>query len=101
MSNPEVQKQIAVRGALNLTTITPGWRYVQKIKDAVIAAAKEAAIDEVDREKRDYLVIKAKALKDGLGEIFAVIENTKQYSPEEAEPDWFSHLEEDAVSEVE
>lgn len=101
MSNSEAQQQLAIRGALRLTTSTAGWRYIQKIRDAVIAAAKEAAIDEEDKDKRDYLVIKAKALKDGLAEIFSIIENSKQYSPEEAEPDWFSHLEEEAVSEVE
>lgn len=90
-SNSETDRLLQVKSALMQTTSTRGWLVIKQIVDNVVAKAKQDAIDEEDAAKGEKLRLKAKAMQDGLRDLFSAIEVAKQFdSPEE--PAWFAQL---------
>jgi len=87
----EISRLMAIKAALITTTNTQGWQYIRQIADNVVKSAIQAAIDEDDPIKGETLRRKAKALKDGLSDLFNAIETSKQFGTEQ-EPEWFAQL---------
>ncbi len=86
MDSNEVNRILAVKAALMGMTATQGWRFFKQIADNVVAKAKQVAIDEDDPAKGEVLRQRAKALQDGLRDLFNAVESTKNFeAPDEDE----------------
>lgn len=98
----EVARLLAIKSALISTTNTVGWKYIRQIADNVVKNAVQAAIDADDPKAGESLRQKAKALQEGLRDLFNTIETSKQFGTEQ-EPEWFSQLsfDEPALTELE
>lgn len=90
-SNNEIQRLLHIKAALNQMTHTHGWAVFKQIANNVVEKAKQDAIDEDDAAKGESLRRKAKALQEGLRDLFNAVETTLKFDTEE-EPDWFAQL---------
>ena len=60
----------ARRAAMKATTMTPGWAFIKDDMNKTLQVAVQAALDEKDKELRDYYVIRASAMQQVLTEFF-------------------------------
>jgi hypothetical protein len=99
-NDKETARILAVKGAIQATMATAGWTYIKEMCDNAVAIAINAALDETDKEKRDFLTIKASAMRDGFKNVFTAIETLKAWNGEtsyevfgELEPSEFQPME--------
>lgn len=86
MGRNEVDRVMAIKSALVSMTATQGWRYFKQIADNVVQRAVQNAIDEDDASRGEILRRKAKAMQDGLRDLFNAVEVTKGFvAPEDDE----------------
>jgi hypothetical protein len=90
-SNNETQRLLSIKAALNQMTHTHGWTVFKQIANNVVEKAKQDAIDEDDAVKGENLRRKAKAMQDGLRDLFTSVEVVQTFDSEE-EPEWFAQL---------
>jgi hypothetical protein len=83
----EIGRINAVKAALISTTATPGWTYVKQIANKVVQKAIQDGLDELDRDKRDTLILKASSLQKGLADLFNYIEMTKNFNIDQINSD--------------
>jgi len=85
MAEQNNQQQANVRTAAILaTTKTLGWRFITEDINEGLQKAVQEALDEEDREKRDYLVVKAKAMQQVFQDFFKKLTVMQQF--EESSP---------------
>jgi hypothetical protein len=95
MSNlqQEISRQMGLKNALIITTNTPGWGLIKELADEVVKQATQEALDEENPQTGESKRLKAKALQKGFLDLFAVIEQIKQFDPQLPENDSFGQIE--------
>lgn len=93
MDKNEANRLMAIKAALVVTTNTPGWSYIKQIANNRVQKAVQEALDEEDSAKGETRRLKAKAMQLGFTDLFAAIEVTKAFNPNEADDAGFGELE--------
>lgn len=87
----EQQKLLAIKAAVGQTIHTPGWAYIKGVWANIIENAIQDTLKEDDSVKAESKRQRARALQQGLKELFAAIDGSQQVAEEQA-IDWYAEL---------
>lgn len=81
----EIARLATVKAQLLATTHTVGWGYIKKIAANVVERSIQDALDEVNPTMGELKRVKAKAMQQGLADLFSAIEAGMAFDPKQLE----------------